>query len=355
MTKILAFGTGVLLRGLVADLAERAEMQITMVSQTPSGDARARELSARDGQFPLQTRGLSSDGRPIDTSRTVSSIGRALSATTQWDKVLETATDPEVELIVSNVSEAGFVLSEPRETSFPGRLGAWLQTRWLAGLPGVTVLPCELIEGNGAKLRAMLQEAMPDSEFQHWLDTECMFCETLVDRICTQGTGSLSAIVEPYCFWAIGGESRGALGKLADSSGGGILLTDDLPRYMLRKVRILNGLHTAMASIAPEFKVETVRDALEHTELGPFLEKLLHEEILPSICPPLDWSDAEDFAKITLSRMRNPFLEHQLAAISVGAETKWQTRLLPTMAEFEKRFGKPPEKLTRCRAAFLMG
>jgi tagaturonate reductase len=50
--------------------------------------------------------------------------------------------------------------------------------------------------------------------------------------------------------------------------------------------------------------------------------------------------------------MRNPFLEHKLSAISVGAETKWQTRLLPTMAEFEKRFGKPPEKLTRCQSAW---
>jgi tagaturonate reductase len=248
------------------------------------------------------------------------------------------------------------VLSEPVETSFPGRLGTWLQVRWLAGLPGVTILPCELIEGNGAKLRAMLEAAMPDSEFQSWLDTECTFCETLVDRICTQGeAGSLAAIVEPYCFWAIAGKNAGALGKLADASGGGILLTDDLPRYMLRKVRILNGLHTAMASIAPNYGIETVREALEHPELGPFLETALWDEILPAICPPLDKSDAESFANVTLSRMRNPFLEHKLSAISVGAETKWHTRLLPTMAEFEKRFGKPPEKLTRCRAAFLEG
>jgi tagaturonate reductase len=349
--KILAFGTGVLLRGLVADLAERAGMSITMVSQTPSGDERARLLEGSGGRFTLKTRGLSATGEAIDTVRTVASITRALPAATGWPEALALAEDPSVELVVSNVSEAGFTPDSP----FPGRLAQWLRRRQEVGLPGVTVLPCELIEGNGTKLAAMVCAADPTPDFHAWLDSECRFCDTLVDRICTQDEADpLVAIVEPYNFWAVAGESSGALGSLANASGGEFLLTGDLPRYMLRKLRLLNGLHTAMASLGPkEYGVETVREALEHPQLGPFLEELLFTELLPTVCPPLERSDAEGYAHVTLSRMRNPFLIHKLSAIAVGAPTKWETRLLPAMAEYEKRFGKAPQKLARCREAFV--
>jgi tagaturonate reductase len=351
MSKILAFGTGVLLRGLVADLAERAGMTLVMVSQTPSGDERARLLNENGGRFTLRTRGLSATGSPIDTEQTVGSITRVLPAATGWQEALALAADPTVTLVTSNVSESGFRPDSP----FPGRLAEWLHARYQAGLPGVDILPCELIEGNGGKLREMVRAASAEPAFLEWLDAECAFCDTLVDRICTQDDGEpLAAIVEPYCFWAVAGKDTGALGALAAASDGALLLTDDLPRYMLRKLRLLNGLHTAMASIGPkEYGVETVREALEHQELGPFLEAMLYEELLPTVCPPLDKTDAMDYAQVTLSRMRNPFLVHKLSAIAVGAPAKWESRLLPAMATYEERFGQPPPRLTRCRAAFL--
>ncbi|MGC4045635.1 MAG: hypothetical protein QM758_17730 [Armatimonas sp.] len=351
MSKILAFGTGVLLRGLVADLAERANMQLVMVSQTPSGDDRARLLNEDNGRFLLRTRGLSPTGEAIDAEQTVTSIAQALPAATGWEDALVLAADPDVSLVTSNVSESGFTPASP----FPGRLAEWLKARWQAGLPGVSILPCELIEGNGSKLRQMVAQVEPDPAFLEWLDSECAFCDTLVDRICTQDDAELlTAIVEPYCFWAVAGADSGALGKLAAASNGALLLTDDLPRYMLRKLRLLNALHTAMASMGPsEYGVETVREALEHPELGSFLEELLFEELLPTVCPPLEREDAKGYAKVTLSRMRNPFLVHKLSAIAVGAPAKWESRLLPAMAEYEKRFGHGPARILRCREAFL--
>lgn len=352
---ILCFGTGVLLRGFVADFAQRAGMTITMVSSTASGDARARELAARGGVFTLRERGLGADGQVVDTSRTVDSIARALTLRDDYDAFLATAADPSVSLLVSNVSESGFVVTEPKAESFPGRLAAWLRARRDAGLPGLTILPCELIAENGSKLRAMVGECDPDPALGAWLDAECVFADTLVDRICTQDPDDpLAAIVEPYTFWAIRGERTGALGRLADANPVGIVVEPEIARYALRKVRILNGLHTAMASIAgPRYGVETVREALEHPELGPWLEALLREEILPSICPPLDPDDARAYAAQTLGRMRNPFLVHRMSVINVGAATKWGTRLLPTMAEYEARFGRAPERLTECRRVFL--
>lgn len=357
MSNILVFGTGVLLRGLIADCAEKAQMPITMVSSTPSGDDRARALQASSGTFTLRERGLGSDGSVIDTAREVAIIESALTASDDTQAVLATASDPEIGLVISNVSESGFKITEPKELSFPGRLAAWLKARRESGAPGVTVLPSELIADNGTKLRTMVGECDSDPEFLAWLDSACIFSDTLVDRICTQDdTDPLAAIVEPYTFWAIQGEPTGALGQLASANPGGIVVAPSIERYAVRKVRILNGLHTAMASMGPrQYGVETVREALEHPELGPWLESLLWDEILPAICPPLEKSDAEAFAKLTLLRMKNPFLVHKLSAIAVGAATKWESRLLPTMAAYEERFGKKPAKLTACREAFLAG
>ena len=355
--KILVFGTGVLLRGLIADCAEKAQMPITMVSSTPSGDERARALTANGGKFMLRERGLSSDGCVIDTAREVAIIEKALTANDDAQAVLATASDPEIRLVISNVSESGFKITEPKADSFPGRLAAWLKTRMESGAPGVTILPSELITDNGKKLCSMVGECDSDPAFLAWLDSACAFCDTLVDRICTQDDADpLAAVVEPYTFWAIQGQSEGALGALAAANPGGLIVADNIERFAMRKVRILNGLHTAMASIGPsKYGVTTVREALEHPELGPWLEALLQDEILPAICPPLEKDDAEAFARLTLLRMKNPFLVHKLSMIAVGAAVKWESRLLPTMAAYEERFGKKPEKLTACREAFLAG
>jgi len=354
--RILSFGTGVLLRGLVADVAERAGMRITMASSTPAGDARARALAEAGGAFILRVRGLGTDGAPVDTARTVRCIDRTI-ASSKAAAVLETAADPSIALVVSNVSEAGFVVTEPRAASFPGRLAAWLRARRDRLGMGVVVLPCELIAGNGSKLRAMVRECDPDPAFNQWLDAECVFADTLVDRICTQDPDDpLAALVEPWNFWAIQAPCVGPVAALAAAAPGEVVVAPDIAGYMLRKVRILNGLHTAMASIAEsETGATTVREALEHPELGPWLEALLREEILPAICPPLDRADAEAFADATLGRMRNPFLVHRLAVIRTGADVKWETRLRETMRSYEERFGHAPARIARCRAAHEAG
>lgn len=355
--RILSFGTGVLLRGLVADVAERAGMAITMVSSTASGDQRAKALAESGGAFLLRVRGLAPDNTPVDTSRTVRCIDRTLSASTDHDAFMETAADPSIELVVSNVSEAGFVVTEPKEASFPGRLAAWLRARRDRLGTGVVVLPCELIAANGTKLRAMVQECAPDPDLNTWIDRHCLFADTLVDRICTQDPDNLlAAVCEPWNFWAIQAPAEGAVARLAAAAPGEVVVAPDISRYQMRKVRILNGLHTAMASIAEsKFGCTTVREALEHPELGPWLEALLREEILPAICPPLDPDDASRFADATLGRMRNPFLIHKLSVIRTGADVKWETRLRETMRSYEERFGRPPARIAACRAEFEEG
>jgi tagaturonate reductase len=124
-----------------------------------------------------------------------------------------------------------------------------------------------------------------------------------------------------------------------------VVAAADISHYTLRKVRILNGAHSALVCRAAGVEaVETVRDCLDHPEIGPWLEKLLSEEIVPVLEGRCD--DPAGFARDTLDRFRNPFLEHQLSAIALNHEAKVAVRLQPTLEEFRQRFGKEPPLLS---------
>jgi len=56
--------------------------------------------------------------------------------------------------------------------------------------------------------------------------------------------------------------------------------------------------------------------------------------------------DPAGFAKAVLDRFANPFLQHKLADIALHHASKVQVRLVPTLAEYEKKFGKKPPLLS---------
>lgn len=113
--------------------------------------------------------------------------------------------------------------------------------------------------------------------------------------------------------------------------------------YALRKVRILNGAHTALVAKALPLGLVTVREAVADAGVRAWLEGLLFEEIVPALEGRTD--DPAGFAHQTLERFANPFLDHRLADIALHHDVKLQTRLAPTAAEFRERFGRAPRRL----------
>src|SRR5882762_7673298 len=113
-----------LLRALcvaAVDTANRAGAsagRIAVVQSTAEGASRARALNAQDGLFTLVERGLSG-GAPLERIGVIGAISRALAADSQWDVVRDVAARPEISVMVSNVSEAGFRIDAP---GGPGRL-----------------------------------------------------------------------------------------------------------------------------------------------------------------------------------------------------------------------------------------
>jgi len=360
---VLQFGTGKFLRcfvDLFVDEANRGCGQPLgrVVAVQSTGSERARSINAQQGRYHVVIRGLAG-GERVDRTLEVAGVSRALAAGDDWPGVLEVARSEPLRLVVSNTTEAGLALDEsdapgggpPR--SFPAKLLAVLLARQEAGLEGVTILPCELVDGNADRLRELVlvqagRWQVPASQAD-WVRDACRWHNTLVDRIVSAPPAGdplaerdpLYAVAEPFALWLI--EGTPDLGSLAEHPA--VQLVEDLAPYALRKVRILNGAHTALVAKARRLGFETVREAVADTAVRAWLEELLFEEIIPTIADRVEQADAEQFARDVLERFANPFLDHRLADIALHHDVKLGTRLVPTSEEYRERFGRAPRLL----------
>jgi tagaturonate reductase len=126
-------------------------------------------------------------------------------------------------------------------------------------------------------------------------------------------------------------------------------MVDDTGPIEIRKVRILNGAHTALVIKAMPLGIVTVKQAIEDPRIGPWLRQLLLEEIVPTIEDRAP--NAAAFVATTLERFANPFLNHKLESIALNHAAKVKTRLLPTQQEYVQKFEKRPRLLDELLAA----
>jgi tagaturonate reductase len=145
---------------------------------------------------------------------------------------------------------------------------------------------------------------------------------------------------EPYMLWAIQRPAKFEPNLFRHPA---IQVVDELVPYYLRKVRILNGLHSAMAAKFRPAGFETVLQVLSDREAVRWLRGLLYEEIVPTIAYRVD--DAALFADQVFDRFRNPFLAHKLSDIAKNHAAKVLVRLQPTRDEYVKLFGCAPNRL----------
>ncbi len=357
---ILQFGAGRFLRAFVDRFVHQANEagqnvgRIVVVQR--EADQRSELLGA--GGYEVLVRGYQ-DGALVQRRERVQSISRLLVAGTQWAEVLAFAKSPDLRYIVTNATESGYLLdardvvnSSPPE-SLPGKLTQVLWTRFQAGAAAVTLLPCELIECNADKLRHLvamqsLAWGLPDG-FRTWIQDECVWLNSLVDCIVTMPEPALAQkeplliCAEPYYLWALETPSLALrAGPFRFFEHPAIRLAEDISPFFLRKVRILNGTHTAMVG---KFlgKFETVQKLLDDRAAARWIRDLMYGEIVPTLAYRLDLVAA--FADETFDRFRNPFTNHKLADISKGHTDKVKVRLEPTRAEYANLFSKPPAHL----------
>ena len=378
--KVMQFGEGNFLRAFVDDFIdianEKAGFNGKAVLVQPIAQGLTELINKQEGLYTLYLRG-SEKGVKVDDKRVISAVSRCLNPYGEWDKVLELAKSDDLEIIVSNTTEAGIVhdtestFDQAPPLSFPAKLTRVLYERFTAGKPGIVMLSCELIDNNGKELLKCVNQYIDDwrlsDDFRRWVNEKNIFCSTLVDRIvpgrirdpkevealdAANGySDPLTDVGEVFGIWVIEGPD-GLEDRLPFRKAGvPVIVVPDVTPYKKRKVRILNGAHTGFVLGAYLAGYDIVRDCMHDDTILGYMNKMLYDEVIPTL--PLDRKDLEDFAQAVQDRFNNPFVNHELMSISLNSTSKWRARNMPTFLDYVKEKGELPPCLTTSFAAYI--
>ncbi|MEQ9688870.1 MAG: mannitol dehydrogenase family protein, partial [Bauldia litoralis] len=255
-TPIIQFGTSRFLQAH-ADLfisdAMRAGQDLGPVAvvQTSGSAARAGRLAAFDGRpLPIVVRGME-NGETVERTEYTTCLVRGLSAADSWDEVERIFV--EADHALSNTGDSGFQMPE-NETiddgvpvSFPAKLTKLLAARWRAGGKPLTLFPTELVTNNGVVLAGLCdgiarRSGLPDA-FIAWMATDCLWANSLVDRIVSGALEPAGAVAEPYALWAIEKQER----LVIPLTHPAVRPVDDLMVTARLKLLLLNLPHSCLA------------------------------------------------------------------------------------------------------------
>lgn len=361
--KVIQFGEGGFLRGfadwMLQKLSDIGEFSGSVAVVQPIEKGMCDMLTAQDCVYTHLIRGAEG----VEVSK-IDVISRCVKPYENFEEYLSLADIPEARFIISNTTESGIEfrstdkITDAPPAAFPAKLTLLLKRRFEKGLKGFILLPCELIDRNGDNLKkTVLQYAdlwQLGDEFKVWIETENVFCNTLVDRINTGypkdeklDLGYEDNMVntsEFFHLWVI--ETDFDLEKELPFSKANlnvIITKDALERYRTRKVRILNGAHTSMVPFALLSGFDTVKSCMDDEAMRGFVRTCLFEEIIPTLDLPKE--ELVDYAENVLIRFSNPYIKHYLSSIALNSVSKYKVRVLPSVLEYKKRFGSYPKHL----------
>lgn len=381
--KIIQFGEGNFLRAFVdwqIDLLnEKTDLDAGIVVIRPIDTDFPPSLSTQDGLYTTIIRGLNEQGETVRETRLIRSVNREINIYQQFDEYIALAYDENIQLVFSNTTEAGISfnlddkLDDKPPASYPAKLTRLLYERFThfngSADKGWVLLPCELIDYNGDALRELVLRyaqlwQLPQA-FITWIEENNTFCSTLVDRIVTgyprnevdelqKELGyqdSFLDTAEYFYLFVIQGPRSLEKTLYLDKLDLNILIVDDIKPYKERKVAILNGAHTAMVPVAYLAGLDYVGQAMDDADVSRFVEQTIFDEIVPVLSLPKD--ELASFARSVINRFRNPFIQHQLLSISLNGMTKYRTRILPQLVEYQQQYSKLPINLTFALAALI--
>lgn len=372
--RIIQFGEGNFLRGfvdwMIDILNEKTNFNGNIQIIQPLQKGMGEWINEQDGLYHVLLEGLEK-GSKIQTTRLITSASGVLNPFENYKAFLELGENPHLEFIISNTTEAGIIFDENDHSStslpktFPGKLTALLYHHFISfneHPPNeLNILPCELIEKNGDKLKECVLRYIElwslSKKFAQWLEHSVVFYNTLVDRIVPgfpkeniktiqEKLGyedNLVVKAEPFHLWVIEGPTELKDILPLNEAGLNAIFTNDLTPFRTRKVQILNGTHTAMVPIAYLKGFKEVRDVVEDKKMIEFLNQIIFKEIIPTLDMPK--KELDTYAHEVLERFKNPFIKHKLLDISLNSISKFKVRVLPSVLTYIEKYHKVPQGL----------
>jgi fructuronate reductase len=333
-------------------------------------------LAPQDGLYTL----VELDEAP--TLRVIGAIRELLVAAESPAAVSRRLCDPDTSVVTMTVTEKGYCLDGGGELDFghpdiahdlrhretPRSLIGWLvrglELRRERGITPYLLVSCDNLSDNGAKLRraVLAFAARCDAGLANWIDEAARFPRTMVDSITPATDQRLRERVarttgledawpvqrERFVQWVL---EEVDFPAQPDWRSVGITVSRDVTAYESAKLRLLNGAHSSLAYLGLLGGLETVAEAIAQPILRTFLERLMGEDIEPTLAMPMPGALGA-YRRSILRRFENPAMRHQLAQIAWDGSQKLPIRILGTVAD-ALRVGHPLARLMLPIAAWM--
>ncbi len=268
---------------------------------------------------------------------------------------------PDTRLVTLTITEKGY------DDDGPGGavalLAAGLAARRAAGRGGLSLLSCDNLSRNGARLAARLREAATaaDPALADWIDARVACPDTMVDRIVPATTDAERAeaaarlgvgdawpvAAEPFTQWVV---ARRFAGEAPPLDAVGAQYVDDVAPWEAMKLRLLNAAHSSLAYLGAPAGIATVDAAIAEPRLRAFLGRLWAQAA--ATLPGAVRAEAPTYGARLLERFANPALRHRLLQIATDGSRKLPQRLVATLLE-ARRAGLPHDAPLLALAAWV--
>ncbi|MEO1104761.1 MAG: mannitol dehydrogenase family protein, partial [Pseudomonadota bacterium] len=278
-----------------------------------------------------------------------------LCAPAERSAIIAAIASPNTKIVSLTVTEAAYLMTP--DGDFDESHPAWkaeqagegvtihgilleaLATRRTNGLPPPTLLPCDNLTDNGARLRHLLLQAAEAAApaLRPFLSETLATPSTMVDRITPATTDADRAAVatiigtedcwpivtEPFWQWVV--EDTFPLGR-PDWEPFGVTMTHDVRPFETMKLRLLNGAHSAIAYAGLLAGHETVADAFADPDIAAFVARLWQSSA--TTLPDATREQAPAYTQALATRFTNPALRHLCAQIAGDGSQKLPHRIL---------------------------
>ncbi len=300
--------------------------------------------------------------------------------------VIDAISDPSHRIVTLTITEKGYginpatsrldidneaILSarqspEQARTLLP-QLGWGLIERARRNGADLTVLSCDNMQSNGHTTRQALldfiESCQVESSVLDYVSAHVTFPNSMVDRI-VPGTddalrqqvadsmGYYDAIpvpAEAFSMWVM--EDHFATSRPAWEKAGAIF-SDEVDRYELVKLRLLNGSHSLISYLGALSGSPTIPQARGRDEIAEAILTAMYCEYLPSITLPTGF-DVDDYISQLMTRWNNHALGDLCSRVGSDGSAKLPQRICTPALLMNER-GMMPHMMALTAASWIV-
>ena len=334
----LQFGTGKFIKGYFDWMLSKIDANVEVFAAYFTPKQQYIELKNNNCKYNVILK--DTESTQIDTVKVIKDVFFVKDKKVMLELVHNT------NFIVSNTTEKGILSKDNKNESYPFILTSFLYEKFkVQNNQKTVIIPLELVFNNGNFLKKSvlnLAQKHFGNSFREWVIKTCEFVNILVDCIVVKES---NLNIEREKYYAFYSSHNRLLETLFSKKNLNIYFTQDIDKIAQIKIRVLNGIHTFLATTAFLEGKSTVYECFLDTNYANLIDEMFYNEILPTI--DYDKNFVEDFYIKTINRFKNPYIEHYLKDIAENTYEKFYERITKTIIDYEKIYKKKPKILMK--------